>query len=375
MGGCQLLHRFARDRRAFELDYMLSLFIFIVSLAFTFLVLSQYLELKHGEVNAVNKKLTCLGVLDDLTGSPGWIGGRSDWERWSASLDLREKVNDQSFFLGLRKNDRFFGYRIVIPGAADGLKQTASQPVIDKVVTELGNQQVVCIALGDSFRVSFEVETSKKNASIAVIGSTDNATTRIGSFYAGSWLDVWITDTNDDGMLRYDTVVIGGNSWAEGSKFDLGGREFEVLLIDQERVLLEGEVPEGYVLPYLDHNSYRLAQEALRAADVKYDLYDRVISGGSSSVEYTVFSKAQDKFLGQITDLSSKKIQALRDDVGYEIAKASLGVSLDFHVRITRTSDGAILLDYGPPVPGETESSQRDVRVEGEPCTVVVNVW
>jgi len=369
------LRRFAQDKRAIELDYSLSLFIFIISLAFTFLILTQYLDLKHSEVGDVNRRLDCLRVMDELTGSPGWMGGRSDWEALVPSLDLVEKVNDQSFFLGLRENDRFHAGNIVIPGASDVLLQTASGPAIASAAQALKAQGVMCLRLPDSFIPILVIDTSKKNSSIVVVSAADNATAHVGSFYAGSDLQVSVTDTRADGLVLYDTAGIGNNTVKEDSVFAIGGRNFTVHAIDQERVLVSCAIPEGYVIPGLDQYFEGLARSQLEAAGIRFHFYQDLLSGGSGSLEYTLFSREYGKFEGQIIGLSIGKIRALGDYVPYEVARACLGINGEFHVRIIRKRDGAVVLDYGSLPPADTVTSEREVDVESVPCTMEVQLW
>ena len=370
-----LVRRFAHNKRAIELDYSLSLFLFILSRAFTFLILTQYLDLKHSEVSDVNRKLDCMRVLDDLTGSPGWLGGRSDWETLVPSLDLVEKVNDQSFFLGLRENDRFYTGRIAIPGASDGLLQTADDATISSAVQALKGQGVICVRLPDSFTPILVIDTSKKNSSIVVASLAENATTHVGSFFAGSDLRVWVTDNRSDGMVLYDTVIIGNNTVKEDSLFSIGGRNFTVQAIDQERVLLSCAIPEGYVILGLDQYFEGLARSELEASGIRFHFYEELLSGGSGSLEYTLFSREYGKYEGQIIGLSTGKVRALRDYVPYDVAKASLGITGDFHVRITREGDGAVVLDYGSLPPADTVTMEREVDLESVPCTVEVELW
>ena len=372
---CQILRRFSRDKRALELDYMLSLFIFILSLGFTFIVLTQYLDAKHAEVTDVNERLISLRILDDLTGSPGWMGRRSDWEVLASKVDLEEKVNDQSFIVGLRKNDRFFGYNIIVPGSGDSLMQTASESTITTVIEALRDQCLICVEIATVFRPVFWINTSVANSSIAISGSADNATTHVGSFFVGADLDVWVTDMRNDSLLHYDTVVIGNNTLNENSVVSLAGRNFTVYRIDQERVLLYGQVSGGFVMPDLDYYHYDLARGQLAAAGVKFGLYEEIVSGCSASLEYTLFSRPTDKFEGQVTDLSIKKIRVLEADVPYEVAKSSLGIRLDFHIGITRNRDSSVVLEYGLLAPWDTERVEREVDVEGVPCTFVLEVW
>jgi len=124
----------------------------------------------------------------------------------------------------------------------------------------------------------------------------------------------------------------------------------------------------------LDGHGYRIATAALQSRGVKFLLYQRILTGQTARLEYTFFSRAHEKYAGEIAELSLKKIQALRDHVPYELAKAVLGVSGEFHVTIRRIG-GAVILDYGPTIPAETERSDREVFVEGVRCTVTVDIW
>lgn len=375
MKGPKILQKFRRDKRALELDYMLSLFIFIISLGFTFLVLTQYLDAKRAQVSDVNNKLASLSILDDLTGSPGWMGGRSDWERYVSRVNLAEKINHGEFLLGLRKNDRFFGTNLVIPAAADPLMQSASQSAILSAVGALRAKGVLPVEVAGYFRPVLTINTSTANASISISGTADNATTHVGSVYVAGEKDLYVTDTQSDGVLLYDTVVIGNRILKSGSKVNLGGRNFTVHDVDQDEVLLAGQVGGGFLLPCLDDYEYSLARQELESRGIKYDSYAWIMSGVSSNLEYTLFSKAPDKFKWDLTDLSIDKIRALRDAVPYALAKGALGVPVEFHLRITRKADGAVVLNYGPATPADTESAERDVDVEGVPCTIRVDVW
>jgi len=373
--GSKILQRFRRDKRALELDYMLSLFIFIISLGFTFLVLTQYLDAKRVQVTDVNNKLASLSILDDLTGSPGWMGSRSDWERYVSKVDLVEKINDGDFLIGLRKNDRFFGTNLVIPGAGDALMQSASQSAISSAMDALRAKGTMPVEVPGYFRPVLAINTSTTNASISISGAADNATTHVGSLYAAGEKELFVTDTQADGLLLYDTVVIGNRTLKKGSKVDLGGRNFTVHDVDQDRVLLAGQVGGGYLLPGLDDYEYTLARQELESRGIKYQPYEWIMSGVSSNLEYTLFSKAPDKFRWDLTDLSIDKIRALRDNVPYALAKAALGVPVEFHIRITRKADGAVVLNYGLVTPADTETAERDVDVEGVPCTIRIDVW
>lgn len=368
------LHRFARDRRGVQLDYMLSLFTFILSLGFTFLVLTQYLDMKHAEVGEVNERLASLSVLDELTGSPGWLGSRSDWESFASRVDMEEKVNDGSFTLGLRKNDRYYGTGIAIPGGSDTLLQSASQGSIDGAVTSLREQGVIIVSLGSPFSALLEINTSAVDPAITIPGA-DNVTTHVGTFYAGGDLDVKVTDMNVDGVILYDTAIIGSDYLQEGSVMNISGRTFDIHTIDQEKVLLVATIPGGYVTPLMDFHHFNLTSQALSAAGIRYNLYREMLSGGSSSLEYTLFCDAAGKFEGQATELSIQKIGALRDHISYDVAKSALGMKLDFHIGIRRISDGAMVLDYGLLVPGDTERVEREVSIDGVQCNLVVDIW
>jgi hypothetical protein len=324
------------------MDYMLSLFMFTISLGFTFVALTQYLDLKHAEVGVVEERLSSLMVMDELVGTPGWLGGRTDWESSVSTVDLEEKVNDQGFSLGLRENDRFHG--------------------------------VICIEIQEPFTVSFIVNTSV-DPSVIVAEAADNATTRVGSFFVGSPVDVLVTDKRADGRLRYDTAVIGGEVTREGSKVSLAGRNFTVEKIDQERVLLSGRVQAGYLLPRLDGYHLGLALAEMTAAGIKFQMYEDLVSGASSSLEYTLLSQRSDKFAGQATELSLKKIEALAAYVSYDTAKAALGIRQDFHLAIVRDRDGAAILDYGMVTPADTEKTEREVQLGGAQHTIVVHLW
>lgn len=375
MRGVRLLRRFGEDQRALEMDYMLSLVVFIMSLAFTFLILTQYLDLKSVEVGQVNQKLACVRLMEDITGSPGWIGARTDWEAWVSGLDLREKVNDESLSLGLRKNDRFFGLDMIVPAAADPVMQTAGESAILGVLDSLKGEGGVSVQVGGACQVVFLIDTFEGNASVAFPGSADNATTHMGSFFAGQQLTVLVSDTTSDGLLRYDTILVGNATLREGDTLTAGGRGFEVKTIDQERVLLSGQVLDGYLLPGLDLFFHDLAVQRLSSAGVRYSYCQQLVSGGSS-VEYTLFCRSKEKFVGEVVELSTRKIVALRDYVPYEIAKALLGLQSDFNLKVTRDLDGAVILDYGELVPvSDTARAEREVDLDGEPCTLVVNVW
>ena len=375
MRGVRLLQRFGEDQRALEMDYMLSLIVFIISLAFTFLILTQYLDLKGVEVGQVNQKLACVGLMEDITGSPGWIGGRTDWEAWVSGLNLQEKVNDESLSLGLRKNDRFFGFDLIVPAAADPVLQTAGQSTILGVLDSLKGEGAVYVQVGGACQVVFLIDTSQENASLVFPGSVDNATTHTGSFFAGQELAVLVSDTTSDGLLRYDTILVGNATLKEGETLTAGGRDFEVKTIDQERVLLSGQILDGYILPGLDLYFHDLAIQRLSSAGVKYSYCQQLVSGGSN-VEYTLFCRSKDKFVGEVVELSSRKIEALRDYVPYEMAKILLGLQSDFNLRITRDLNGAVIFDYGALVPvSDTARAEREVDLDGEPCTLVVNVW
>jgi hypothetical protein len=353
---------------------MLSLFMFTISLGFTFVALTQYLDLKHAEVGVVEERLSSLMVMDELVGTPGWLGGRTDWESSVSTVDLEEKVNDQGFSLGLRENDRFRDYRIVVPGSSDSLMQTASSGTISSAVESLGESGVICIEIQEPFTVSFIVNTSV-NPSMIVAEAADNATTRAGSFFVGSPIDVLVTDKRADGRLRYDTAVIGGEVTREGSKVSLAGRNFTVEKIDQERVLLSGRVQAGYLLPRLDGYHLGLALAEMTAAGIKFQMYEDLVSGASSSLEYTLLSQRSDKFAGQATELSLKKIEALAAYVSYDTAKAALGIRQDFHLAIVRDRDGAAILDYGMVTPADTEKTEREVQLGGARHTIVVHLW
>jgi len=375
LGYGRLLQRFRQDQRALEMDYMLSLVVFILSLAFTFLILTQYMDLKAVEVGEVNRKLACLRLVDDLTGSPGWIGGRTDWEAWVSLLDLQEKVNDESLSLGLRRNDRFFGFDIIVPAASDPVMQTAGQDSILSVVEALKKEGAAVVEAGGVCQAVFLVDTLSQNGSIVFPGSVDNATTHIGTFFAGGELTILVSDTRADGALRYDTILVGNTTLREGEQFTAGGRDFQVRTIDQERVLLSGYVVDGFILPNLDLHFHDLAVRMLSSAGVRYSYCQRFVSAGSS-VEYALFCRSKDKFVGDLIELSTRKIEALRDFVPYGIAKALLGLQYDFNLRLTRDRDGAVLLDYGELVPvSDTARAERQVGLDGEPCTLVVNVW
>ncbi len=381
---CKLPQRFFQDKRGLEMDYMLSLFIFILSIAFTMLVLTQYLDLKHSEVGEVQDRLSALRVMDDLTGSPGWLSGRSDWETWTSRVDLSEKVNDQSFFLGLRKNDLYYGDRIIVPSASDPLMQTASSGTIEGVMDLLRDAGVIAVDEGEALEVILLIDTTAEDPSID-LGSPDGAVTHVGAFYAGSDQEVYLTDMRSDGQIRYDTVVIGGVPLEEGSMTDIGGRNFTVCRINQEHVLLLTEVEGGHLLPQLDGYHSELAEAQLAPAGINFEKYSEVVGGGLSSIDYTLFSRDKNKFRGQLTDLSLRKIDALRD-LEYDIARSALGIhdissktedDLYFHVSIVSKVDGSVVLDYHPdyPVPADTEIAEREVDVDGIPCTVVVDVW
>jgi hypothetical protein len=286
-----------------------------------------------------------------------------------------EKVNDQNFFLGLRKNDLYYEDRIIVPAASDSLMQTASSGTIVSALDSLRDEGVISVEVGETLETILLVDTMRENSSIMIPGSADNATTHVGSFYAGSDQDVYVTDMRSDGRVRYDTVVIGGVNLTEGSVTAIGGRNFTVQKIEQEKILLLTEVGGGYLLPQLDGYHSELATTQLGAAGIKFEEYSEIIGGGLSSIEYTLFSREADKFRGQLNDLSIKKVIALRDEVSYPIAKAALAVDLDFHISIVRKADRSVVLDYGLIVPADTETAEREVNVESVPCIVVIDVW
>jgi hypothetical protein len=372
--GLKFLKKFQRNRRGLELDYMLSLFIFIISLGYTFLILTQYLDVKADEVGEINERLAALRVIDDMTGSPGWMGTRTDWETLAPSVDLEEKINDQTFFLGLRKNDQYHGIGIIIPKATDSEMQTAAQGTIANSLSTLTDAGVIVVDIGSPFRALVRVNTSATNA-VVFAGSEDNVTTHVGTLYVGGSQDLMLTDMTPNEMIHYDTVYVGVDSAQENSILNLSGRSFTVHTIDQEKVLLLTQFSEGYLLPNLDDYHHGMADQELTTAGIEFVDYTQIVSGGSSSLDYTLFGNEAPKFEGQATGLSAKKIAALNDHVLYEIAKAALGLELDFHITITRDSDEYVLLDYGLLTPGDTEMSERQVDVEGVPCTFTVHVW
>ncbi len=369
------LHRFARDQRGIELDYMLSLLIFVISLAFTFTVLAQYLDAKHSEVDEVQERLGSIRVLDELTGSAGSMGGRGDWEAYASQLDLQEKINDQTFLLGLRKSDGYNSKNIVIPGASDFLMQTATGATISDAVESLRERGVIFVELAEPLTAIISVDTSTTNPSIQITGSTDGAVTHTGLLFAGSDLDIWVTDTRDDGLLHYDSIVVREEVVKEGASVSVGDRSFAIYAINQEEVLLVVDILEGYVAPVLDQYHYDLAADLLGRAGIKFHPYDDLLRGGSSSLDYTLYSRQWDKFAGQVKDLSIKKITSLRDDIPYEVAKAALGIKGDLNVRIASKRGGVVLLDYGRVAPVDAETVEREVNVEGTLCTMTVSVW
>ena len=326
------------------------------------------------EVNEINERLAALRVIDDMTGSPGWMGTRTDWETLAPSVDLEEKINDQTFFLGLRKNDQFHGMGIIIPKASDSEMQTAAQGTIETSVSTLTDGGVIDVDIGSPFRALMRVDTSATNSAVFA-GSEDNVTTHVGSLYVGGSHDLMLTDMTRNGMVHYDTIYVGSNSTQENSILNLSARSFTVHTIDQEKILLLAQFGEGYLLPNLDDYHYDLADQELTTAGIMFVDYTQVVSGGSSSLDFTLFGDMNYKFQGQVTDLSEKKISVLNGSVPYEIAKAAPGLELDFHITITRDSDESVLLDYGLLTPGDTEMSDRQVNVEGIPCTFTVHVW
>jgi len=369
------LRRFIRDRRGITLDYSLSLFIFVLSVAFTLVVVTQYLEVKHSRVGEIHEKLASLKVMDDLCGSPGWMGGRSNWETMVSRLDLEEKLNDQSFFLGLRKNDRYWGERVVVPSASDGLFQTASESAITSAVGSLEDQGVMAVLVAQSFRLTLSIDTLATNPSYSPPGAADNATTHEGNLYAGADYPIYVTDTKADGSVCYDTVFINGEALEENDQFNISGRDFTVHTIDQERVQLITMVDSGYLIPRTDAYSFGVVDSELSGSGIKYILYQDVLSGGCNTLEYALFCREDYNQAGRITDLSINKIRALRDDVPYEVAKSLLGIEGELNIRI-ETIGGGVLLEYGELIPvGDTSTSERRVEVEGVGCTVLVNVW
>ncbi len=350
---------------------MLSLVVFMLSLAFTFVLLNQYLEMKHSEVGAVDKRLGSLRVLDELCGTPGWMSGRTDWENIISSLDLSEKVGDKNFFLGLRKNDRFPWKNILIPGTGD-VFQSAPSSSIDDAVSEIGNSSIPYVAVNGQVRAEIIVNTSMENSSIVL--SPDNATTHVGWIYAGAPLRVLVTDLTPDGQIVYDSILVSGQTARENEFVMLAGRNFSVSDIDLERVVLTGPVSAAYLLPNLDDHEFSVASGCLESRGVKFLVYQRIVSGQAGSLEYTLFSRAPNKYVGDVAQLSLRKIQAMGSYVPYDVAKTILGVSGEFHLTIRRV-DGQIILDYGPTVPAETERSEREALVEGVRCIVAVDIW
>jgi len=353
---------------------MLSLFIFIISLGYTFLILTQYLDVKANEVGEINERLAAIRVLDDLTGSPGWMGTRSDWETLAPRVDLEEKVNDQAFVLGLRMNDLYYSRVMVIPKSSDTLMQTAAGGIISNSVDALKEAGVIVVDLSSPFRALITINTTG-NSSTVFSGSEQNVTTHTGSIYVGGSQVLEITDMTPNDMVHYDTVFAGVDSAEENSVLNISGRSFTVHTIDQEKVLLLTQFNEGYILPNLDSHHYDLVDQELSASGVNFVESWQIVSGGSSSLDYTLFGDSNNKFEGQTIGLSTHKITALNDHVPYEIAKATLGINLDFHITIIRDSDGAVILDYGLLTPGDNELSEREVVVEGVPCKFTVQVW